>query len=112
MRNGIKWLPVFLSILLLIAGLASAEEAIPMDYQTLQPGDAGEQVTLLQQKLADAGYLEAASGVYDEATEQAATGMREMPKYLLSTSKEAEVPPRRATATAAPGLKAKASLEL
>ena len=71
MRNGIKWLPVFLSILLLIAGLASAEEAVPMDFQTLQPGDAGEQVTLLQQKLADAGYLEAASGVYDEATEQA-----------------------------------------
>ena len=71
MRNGIKWLPVFLSILLLIAGLASAEEAVPMDFQTLQPGDAGEQVALLQQKLADAGYLEAVSGVYDEATEQA-----------------------------------------
>ena len=71
MRNGIKWLPVFLSILLLIAGLASAEEAVPMDFQTLQAGDKGEQVTLLQQKLADAGYLEAASGVYDEATEQA-----------------------------------------
>ena len=33
----------------------------------------------------------------------------DMPKYLFTASNEAVVPPRRAIATAAPGLKAKAS---
>ena len=37
------------------------------------------------------------------------TGIWEMVKYLLSTSKEAAVPPRLADRTAAPGLWEKAS---
>ena len=40
----------------------------------------------------------------------ATTGIWLMVKYLLSTSKVVDVPPRRATATAAPGLYAKALL--
>ena len=71
MRNGIKWLPVFLTILLMITGLALAEEAVPVDFRTINPKDAGEEVRLLQEKLADAGYLTDITGVYDEATEQA-----------------------------------------
>ena len=71
MRNWIKWLTVCTIALMMLAGLALAEEAVPVDFRTLHPGDTGEEITLLQQKLADAGYLETASGVYDEATEQA-----------------------------------------
>ena len=41
---------------------------------------------------------------------EATTGIWLMVKYLLSTSKVVDVPPRRATATAAPGLCAKALL--
>ena len=39
---------------------------------------------------------------------EATTGIWLMVKYLLSTSKVVDVPPRRATAMAAPGLCAKA----
>lgn len=71
MRNGIKWLAVWAAVLLLTLGAALAEEAVPVDFQTLNPKDAGEEVRLLQEKLADAGYLTGITGVYDEATEQA-----------------------------------------
>ena len=55
MRNGIKWLAVWAAVLLLTLGAALAEEAVPVDFQTLNPKDAGEEVRLLQEKLADAG---------------------------------------------------------
>ena len=41
---------------------------------------------------------------------EATTGIWLKMKYLLSTSKVVDVPPRRATATAAPGLCSKALL--
>ena len=67
----IKWLAVLAAVLCLAAGAALAGEAVPVDFQTLKPGDTGEQVTLMQERLADAGYLTETTGVYDEATEQA-----------------------------------------
>ncbi len=63
-----KWIAICLALVMMLAAASAAlaEDGI------LRPGDSGEEVTLLQQKLIELEYMEGdATGVYDEATEEA-----------------------------------------
>lgn len=71
MRNKLIIFSALLIFSLALLCGALAEEAVPVDYQTLRPGDASQAVVSMQEKLAAAGYLSGASGVYDEETERA-----------------------------------------
>ncbi len=77
MRNRIKWLIVLAAAIVLVSGPAFAEEAVPVDFGSLKSGDTGENVTLLQEKLMEAGYAVQTTGVYDEATMQAVLTLQE-----------------------------------
>jgi len=52
------------------------EPSPPSDTHVLEPGDAGQRVTALQQALADYGYGLADSGGYDAATEEVVTAFQ------------------------------------
>ena len=63
-----KWIAIWMALVMVLAAVSAAlaEDGI------LRPGDKGEEVTQLQQKLIELEYLEGdATGVYDEATEEA-----------------------------------------
>ena len=65
---------LLLALLVALLPLAAAEGTSADGYAALLPGDTGEAVTALQQKLIEKGYLQGeASGVLDDATAQALT---------------------------------------
>ena len=76
-----KWIAI-LSALVMILTAASAALA---DDGILRPGDRGDEVKALQEKLIELEYLEGeATGIYDEATETAVLRFQE-DHYLLRT---------------------------
>ena len=63
-----KWMAILTALILLL----TAASAALADDGILRPGDQGEEVTKLQQKLIELEYLEGeATGIYDEETEEA-----------------------------------------
>ena len=63
-----KWIAVLMAVMMVLTAVSAALA----DDGILRPGDRGEEVTKIQQKLIELEYLEGeATGVYDEATEEA-----------------------------------------
>ena len=63
-----KWTAILTALILLLTAVSAALA----DDGILRPGDRGEEVTKVQQKLIELEYLKGeATGVYDEATEEA-----------------------------------------
>ena len=63
-----KWIAILMAVMMVLT-MASAALA---DDGILRPGDQGEEVTKIQQKLIELEYLEGeATGIFDEATEAA-----------------------------------------
>jgi len=80
-------------LLVLAATAALAEDGI------LRPGDQGEEVTRIQQKLIELEYLEGnATGIYDEATEEAVRKFQRLNGLLVTG--EADSVTRRVLETA------------
>ena len=76
-----KWIAILLTLVMAftVAAAALAEDGM------LRPGDKGEEVTRLQEKLIELQYMDGeATGVYDEATEKAVLWFQE-DHYLLRT---------------------------
>ncbi len=64
-----KWTAILTALVMLLSMAATAALA---DDGILRPGDRGEEVTRLQEKLIELEYLQGeATGIYDEATEEA-----------------------------------------
>ena len=63
-----KWIAILMTVMMVLTAAAGALA----DDGILRPGDRGEEVTKIQQKLIELEYLEGeATGIYDEATEAA-----------------------------------------
>ena len=63
-----KWIAILTAIMMLL----TAASAALADDGILRPGDQGDEVIKIQQKLIELEYLEGeATGIYDEATEEA-----------------------------------------
>ena len=63
-----KWIAILMTVMMVL----TAASAALADDGILRPGDQGEEVTKIQQKLIELEYLEGeASGIFDEATEAA-----------------------------------------
>ena len=63
-----KWIAILMTVMMVLTAAAGALA----DDGILRPGDQGEEVKGLQRKLIELEYLEGeATGVYDEATEEA-----------------------------------------
>ncbi len=76
-----KWIAFLISLMMVL----TAASAALADDGILRPGDRGEDVTKIQQKLIELEYLEGeASGTYDEATE-AAVRWFQRDHFLLET---------------------------
>ena len=80
-KHPIAALLCILMLLFNLTAVTLAEEEemgdpIPMTFETLQSGDTGDMVKALQDRLAELGYLAAASGTYDEATAEAVTAVQ------------------------------------
>ena len=63
-----KWIAILMTVMMVL----TAASAALADDGILRPGDQGEEVTKIQQKLIELEYLEGeATGIFDEATEAA-----------------------------------------
>ena len=78
-----KLLGIALLCALLLLGMISVQaediddNAVPVEFTTLQKGDTGDMVEYLQARLVQVGYLEEVSRVYDAATVAAVTAVQE-----------------------------------
>lgn len=89
-----RLLPLLLAIFCLFCLSAFAEEedddsiVAPVEFALLKPGDASEDVRILQERLVSVGYLAEATGIYDESTEEAVRRVQQA--YGLEETGEAD----------------------
>ncbi len=76
MRKICVW-ALLLMLLACLAGAALSEEAVPVEFGTLKPGDQTDDVAALQEKLKEAGYLSEVTGTYDEETQAAVLAVQQ-----------------------------------